>query len=103
MSRYTVTSEWVTDEHDRPAVVVNEYDETKDAVFEATYAIQSADLTDSRGGHVYRFGAYRVVRNGKPAKRGKGGTIPFMGESAWSDAARLFDDIVFAAQRKAWR
>lgn len=60
------------------------------------FHVQSAQITDTHGGHVYAEGAFRVVdaaKDMKPAKTGKGGTVPFYGESAWSDAQRLAGDL----------
>lgn len=62
---------------------------------------QSADITDQVNGQVYQSGAFRVVdaaNDMKPAKTGKGGTVPFYGESAWSDANRLAGDLWTARQ-----
>jgi hypothetical protein len=65
-----------------------------------SFIIQSADITDQVNGRVYQDGAYRVVRAGthKPAKVGKGGTVPFYGEMAWADAERLASDLALAEQ-----
>lgn len=76
-NRYKVTGEWST------------YRTTF-----APFIIESADLVDTRSGHVYQDGAMRVTVDGKPAVRGKGGTTPFKGETAWSDADRLASDLV---------
>lgn len=54
--------------------------------------VEVADCIDTRTGTVYREGAFRVLVDGKPVK-GKGGTHPFMGETAWMDAERLASDI----------
>ena len=64
------------------------------------FVVQSADIIDTQTGTVYREGAFRVVRisDGKPAKTGKGGTVPFYGESAWCDAERLARDLDLAEQ-----
>jgi hypothetical protein len=79
-NRYHVSSAW-----------------TADSLF-GSFLVQEADITDSRTGTVYTYGAKRVVdtRTGKPAKRGKGGTVPFMGECAWMDAERLARDLELA-------
>lgn len=64
-----------------------------------SFYVQVADLTDTRSGRVYVDGAARVVSaaNGmKPVSRGKGGSIPFRGENAVSDAARLALDLAHA-------
>lgn len=76
MSRYTVSSPWSDDTPFPPFVV------------------QSADIVDTKTGDTFREGASRVVdtRTGK-AVRGKGGTTPFFGESAWSAADRLASDL----------
>lgn len=62
------------------------------------FEIQEADVQDTRTGRVYSGDARRVVRTdtGKPAVRGKGGSVPFIGESAWSNAERLFHDLALA-------
>ena len=62
------------------------------------FQVQEADTLDARTGETYRLGASRVIdrRTGKAAKVGKGGTVPFYGESAWSDAERLMRDLEFA-------
>ncbi len=62
------------------------------------FIIQHADIRDTRTGHTYQDGAYRVLdsRTDKPARRGKGGTHPFYGERAWSDAERLAGDLFYA-------
>lgn len=76
-NRYKVTGPWTTDKKF------------------GVYMTQSADITDQVNGQLYRDGAYRVVRLGtmKPAKTGKGGTVPFYGETAWMDAERLAGDL----------
>jgi hypothetical protein len=62
------------------------------------FTLQCADLRDTRNGDTFRDGAFRVVvtATGKPAKVGKGGTVPFKGESAWSDGERLLSDLAWA-------
>lgn len=59
------------------------------------YLVQSAQIRDKRTGATYAEGAFRVVltTTGKPAKTGKGGTVPFYGEMAWADAERLANDL----------
>lgn len=78
MSRYTPNSPWTIDQH-------AEIDDVR-------VTIESADALDKQSGTTYREGAFRVLVGGKPVK-GKGGTVPFYGESAWSAADRLFSDI----------
>lgn len=80
MSRYKVSSPW-TDAYDQPY---------------APFIIQEADIVDTRNGQTYAYGARRVVVDGKPAVRGKGGTVPFYGECAWMDAERLASDLAIA-------
>ena len=75
MSRYKVVGSW------------------DDEVRFGEFVTQSADMKDTGTGRVYPQGAFRVVKNGKPAKTGKGGTVPFYGESAWSAAERLAYDL----------
>lgn len=62
----------------------------------APFIIEEADIVDTRNGQVYTDGAMRVTVDGKPAKRGKGGTVPFFGECAWMDAERLASDLAIA-------
>ncbi len=63
-----------------------------------SFVLQSAQIRDKVNGRLYAEGAYRVIdgRTGKPAKIGKGGTVPFYGESAWSDGERLLNDLAVA-------
>lgn len=79
-NRYKVTGSWG---HDKQI---------------GSFVVQAADIMDMQNGQRYLEGAFRVVRvsDGKPAKVGKGGTVPFYGESAWSDAERLARDLAFA-------
>ena len=62
---------------------------------QGNFSAQVADIRDKRTGATYRDGAYRVidVRTDKAAVRGKGGTHPFYGETAWMGAARLVGDL----------
>jgi len=58
--------------------------------------LQHADALDTVTGQTYREGAFRVVdarKDMKPAKTGKGGTVPFFGEMAWADGQRLLNDM----------
>lgn len=77
MARYKVTTEFEDDTPWPP------------------FMTQTADIVDTVNGDTFRQGAYRVIdlRTGKPAKTGKGGTVPFFGETAWSDADRLASDL----------
>jgi hypothetical protein len=79
--RYKVSSDWSLEKVVGPAVV------------------ETADLTDTRTGHVYREGAYRVRF---PRKVEGFRAKTFYGETAWSDAERLARDALFAERRKAW-
>lgn len=81
MSRYKVVSEW-----------------SMDSTYPEGIEVQSATIEDTKNGQQYREGAFRVLRNGKPVKTGKGGTVPFYGESAWSAAERLAMDTWFAVR-----
>lgn len=112
MSRYKVVSAWELNPENEPFVAWEVDDEGFDVA--TVIATQTADIQDSQGGRVYRDGAHRVVttklvdgldfddvKTWKPIKTGKGGTVPFYGEMAWADAARLFSDEVFAARRKS--
>lgn len=64
---------------------------------EGSFFIQEADLLDKVTGRTYVGGAQRVVdaRNDMKPVKGKGGTSPFAGETAWSDAERLMRDLAF--------
>jgi len=100
--RYKVTSEWRDDSRDNDPVTWETYDEDTNEYTLHTLKVQVADIQDTKNGQTYRDGAYRVVQDGKPIK-GKGGTTPFFGECAWSDAARLFGDKCWEARRTmAW-
>jgi len=81
--RYKVQGSWVNDAD----------------IFGESVVVQYADLLDTRNGDIFRQGAFRVLVDGKPVK-GKGGSIPFFGETAWSDAERLARDLYFAARYK---
>jgi len=67
------------------------------------FYVQSADALDKKTGHVYEDGAYRVVdaANGMKPIKGKGGTTPYFGETAWNDADRKAYDLWFARQRES--
>lgn len=80
MSRYKVQGSWSGDKRASAGGSVVE--------------LQFADIVDTKNGDVFRKGAYRVVIDDKPP-RGKGGTVPFYGESAWADGERFFYDTVF--------
>lgn len=91
MNRYKIQGEWSED--------------SRIGIF----VIQSADIIDVKTGHQYREGAFRVMRKVqdgigpitlKPAKKGKGGTVPFFGETAWSDAERLARDLALEELRR---
>lgn len=64
---------------------------------EGSFFIQEADLLDKQTGRTYIGGAQRVVdaRNDMKPVKGRGGTSPFAGECAWSDAERLMRDLAF--------
>jgi hypothetical protein len=82
MSRYRTVTDWADDYQ------------------VGDYTVQVADIVDTRTGRTYGDGAWRIVRTDtrKPAVRGKGGTVPFYGETAWSDVERLVGDLA----RKDW-
>ena len=89
MSRYSVCSEWTTESLEW----VEEFDKATGMVADVGFALQYADAKDDKTGDIFRQGAYRVTKNGKPVGR------TFFGESAWSDAQRLFFDVGFKARR----
>jgi hypothetical protein len=78
--RYKVSSEWTK------AHTGLEY---------GNFIVQEADIIEVSSGRTYRDGARRVIdkRTGKPAVRGKGGTVPFFGEMAWANSERLASDL----------
>lgn len=76
MSRYRILAPW-SDDH-----TVGEF------------VVQCADLVDERG-TVFREGAWRVLDFDRHPVKGKGGTHPFKGETAWSDAERKASDLHF--------
>lgn len=90
MARYIVVSAW--------------HEEKAASAGEQRFSLQAADIKDTKGGGHFTGGAYRVCvgsvgqDNPRPFKQGKGGTVPFYGESAWSDGERLFSDLVTAAR-----
>lgn len=87
---------------DRTRVVEDYFGNKLDVVVEV------ADLTDKRGGHVYRDGAWRVsvhmleahsdfrVRLSERTKRGLPARRNFKGESAWAAVNRYVDDVEYA-------
>lgn len=83
--RYKVAGAWSTDQESFRCEA-------------GVYAIQRADITDTKNGHVYRDGAYRIVLNGKPYKKGKGGTVPWFGEMAWCSAGRILGDLYWTTR-----
>ena len=60
--------------------------------------IEQADMHDTKIGKVYVGGAYRVTLRGIPGMR----TKTFLGESAWSDAARYAADAATAMGDWRW-
>ena len=80
-----LTSDWRLN-YERPVTNVGGFE----------FELQSADVKLPTWHEPYRDGAYRVVKNGKRV-----GKI-FVGETAWMDAARLFDDEVVGARFARW-
>ena len=83
MSRYKVVGSWS--------------EEKAASVDGVRFSLQSATIVDKQDGHQYSDGGWRVTVGGK-APCGKGGTVPFYGESAWSDGERFYGDIVTKAR-----
>lgn len=81
MARYKVNSEWT------PAFGQSF----------GGFSVQEADALDTKTGDVFVNGASRVVDADQRPVKGKGGTVPFFGETAWSDAERLASDLYFKA------
>jgi len=87
-ARYTIEGPWE--------------DQGTSGSFTTQAATQAATLVDTRGCYRYDQGAWRVVNaDGKPAVKGKGGTVPFKGETAWSHAASLCRDLAFKEMRES--
>jgi len=87
MARYSFSTPWV------------EYRSTEVAEYGATpvtISLESAQLTDNVTLTRYSDGGHRVRINGKAPK---GTKHTFKGESAWSDAERLYRDLVFSTRR----
>jgi hypothetical protein len=80
MSNSTVVKNWTIEQEDQNSGL----------------ALESCDLMYD--GRPMTQGAYRITLNGKPFKKGKGGTVPFKGESAWMDGERAYGDAVLAAR-----
>lgn len=85
--RYEITSPW--EDVDRSVFWVGS--DTENHAIELIH--ETANIRDTQGSYEYRRGAHRVyathLLSQKSAKRVK----TFYGESAWSDAARLYGDI----------
>lgn len=89
-ARYKVHGAW---EMNKESTVRDVWDERK-----GTVVTETADALDTRTGNVYHAGAYRVrVLRAKTKGLPRGKT--FIGETAWSDADRLHDDMVSALDR----
>lgn len=91
MSRYKIISPWT---QVQSAIV-----ETFDGSDIVTVIREVADIKDTRGGWTYERGAERVSAKTEDGKtyRGKhvtGARKTFYGELAWSNAERLFGDLV---------
>lgn len=100
-NRYEVLKDtWENDNHDDEPYVYHTYDDETGETTVHTIQVQSATLRDTRTGTEYRQGAYRILHDGKPIK-GKGGTHPFIGETAWSDCSRAFGDKCWEIRRNA--
>lgn len=82
MKRYTLASNWQ---------VTHRFVLRDDRVME----LQSADIETPDGFYHYG-GAYRITLDGKPYKKGKGGTVPWWGETAWSLSMGAFNDLTWA-------
>jgi hypothetical protein len=82
MVSYKIHGPWAIDE-----VYVNDEHDIK-------LTLMVTDLIDHHG-NVFRDGAWQVKDHGKVVKT-------FKGETAWSDALRLFGDLRFAALRNTY-
>ncbi len=91
--RYEITSEW----RQTKSGNVQSDDWTSDNPI-VTVTEEVADIRSTRDGWEYRDGAYRVrafyTLTGKAHTRSR----TFYGESAWSNSARQYGDIVNAVQ-----
>lgn len=79
-ARVTITKEWEAEKTD----------------LESGIALESCEVL--LGDLVMGRDAFRVTKHGKPIRRGKGFTHPFVGESAWMSGERLYSDEVLAAR-----
>ena len=61
--------------------------------------IEVADVIDTWSSRIYQDDARRVRVDGHLV-RGKGGSVPFIGETAWMDADRLASDIAVSLRHK---
>lgn len=104
--KYRVVTEWRLDHENHPYHYQDEND-----VMHVLF-VQMADVKQDGDTFIWCGGAYRIMRHTfdedgnvistKPYKVGKGGTVPWIGESAWADAARTFSDEVFKVRRLAY-
>lgn len=62
----------------------------------STITLQACDVIED-GGRVWFFGAYRVTFSGGPRPKGFRSRT-WIGETAWSDARRYFDDWYYAGR-----
>jgi len=110
--KYRVVTEWAIDHEHEPFVFEVWNHDTNEGTTHVI-AVQVADVKQDGDTHVWHAGAYRIVKGTidmatgdvsplKPFKAGKGGTVPWIGELAWADAAREYNDQVFAARRASW-
>jgi hypothetical protein len=92
MSRYRIEGPWERVSEEK---VVDFYGERSWFV-----VIERTGLTDTRGGHYYADGAYRVSVTG-PSPKPR--TKTFKGEMAWSQAQNYADDCLRQiAMDKSW-
>ncbi len=92
--RYEKTSEWRV----MASTVIRPSTFTDSDAVELVH--ETADIRDTQGGQTYSKGVHRVyakyVVTGKSAKKVK----TFYGETAWTAAIRLYEDIYFEYQRE---
>lgn len=59
-----------------------------------------ADIQDTQDGVMYSRGVHKVYATHLLSQKSAKKVKTFYGESSWSDATRLYDDIYFAYQRE---
>jgi hypothetical protein len=93
MARYMILPDWSVE-----STTTIDDGETKGAVI----TVETASLKDTRSGHVYAQGAYRVRVRCEPTRPDQPRTRTFKGETAWSQAERYAEDTRWYFRRLGW-